>query len=286
MQHFYFGNAKVNISDCLEMPIDWEHFVKECPWEFEVNVTVSNDKIMIDKEQIQTFGHANVTSYKNGWLFATAQNNRHFEEVDNKVQLVNGELTYQACLHATNNYRECTYYAADCAKDKIQNFHNAFDSVLPYHGGSIIHASCVKYQDKAILFCGPSGMGKSTQARLWEKYRGTYMLSSDAPAVFLDADGAVAHGMPWDGSDHIITQESGKVAAVICLQQAKENKIYQLDEAAAFEVLMKQGHLPLWDSEAMVREMMVLKKMAGAVPFYRLECLPDEGAVEAVEVVI
>ena len=33
----------------------------------------------------------------------------------------------------------------------------------------IMHASVVEYQNQAILFSGPSEIGKSTQANLWKK---------------------------------------------------------------------------------------------------------------------
>ena len=38
--------------------------------------------------------------------------------------------------------------------------------VAPY-GTVAIHSSCIVYKDKAVLFLGESGTGKSTHTRLW-----------------------------------------------------------------------------------------------------------------------
>ena len=187
-------------------------------------------------------------------------------------------------MYASKDYRRCIYYDTSYDRNTISNLHGVVEAALPTIGGSIVHASCIKHQGKAILFCGPSGMGKSTQAKLWEQTYDCYMLSSDAPAVFPNEDGkgAIAYGMPWDGSDQIMLQEDAPVAAVIELNQAKENRIRPMSEQEAFQRMMQQGHTPLWDQETMFKEMAVMKKIAKAVPFYHLDCLPNQDAARLV----
>lgn len=47
----------------------------------------------------------------------------------------------------------------------------------------ILHSSYIKWNDGAILFSGPSGMGKSTQADLWNKYEGCEIINGDRSAI-------------------------------------------------------------------------------------------------------
>lgn len=280
-QHYYFARAKMNFPD-IEVPECWKQFRQEQPYDFQMDLTISEEEIIVEQERIQRYGRANVIPYKEGWLFLSERSNWQDIQIESKADLKKLERRAYGRLYASKDYSDCVYYSDAYYKDTIANLHTAVDAALPLHGGSIIHASCVVYQGQAIMFCGPSGMGKSTQARLWEERFGTHMLSSDAPAVFPEIDGAVAYGMPWDGSDQIMVQESAPVAAIIELHQAGENRIRRMSEAEAFRLMMKQGHLPMWDHEAMFLEMKVLKKLAAAVPFYRLDCLPNEGAAELV----
>ena len=48
----------------------------------------------------------------------------------------------------------------------------SFERVILQNNGVILHSSFIKYNDYAILFSGPSGVGKSTQANLWKLLMG------------------------------------------------------------------------------------------------------------------
>lgn len=283
-QNYYFARMKMNFPD-IDVPASWEQFRRSMPWDMELHLTISPEEIVVDQEQVHKFGRAMVTPWtlngEEGYLFVSRESNWRS---DGKA-FSPDQLEHRLCgrLFATKDYSRCVYFSDGYHKDTIANLHTVVEAALPQIGGSIVHASCIKHQGKAILFCGPSGMGKSTQAFLWEKTYDCHMLSSDAPAVFPEEDGgAIAYGMPWDGSDQIMLQEEAPVAAVIELNQAKENRIRPMSGQEAFGRMMQQGHTPMWDKEAMFREMAVMKKIAGAVPFYHLDCLPNEEAARLV----
>lgn len=279
-QNYYFARMKMQFPD-IDVPACWRQFRRPRVYDFALELAISPREILVDEEKLQSYGRANVARWEDGWMFVTKRSNWHELDLDHFSP---GQLEHKAYgrLFASKDYRRCVYYSDGFHKDTIANLHTVVEAAMPTIGGSIIHASCIKYRGKAVLFCGPSGMGKSTQAFLWQKTHDCYMLSSDAPAVFPDEGGAVAYGMPWDGSDQVMLQEEAPVAAVIELNQAKENRIRRMGEREAFERMLRQGHTPMWDQEAMFAEMAVLKKIAAAVPFYHLDCLPDEGAVRLV----
>ena len=321
MREYYFANVKVNMEDQIKVPDDWQKFQGEQPWETEIFLRSSKETPRIPEKDVKAFGGIFAAEREGRILFAERQGKiglskklqeagailaaakesevaKEPETAKESETMKGSEMTklqrkaeenqtekpvFLARLSSGDEYRDNLLYGGKDQPADIRYVHNVIEALLPFHGGSIVHASCVKVRDQALLFCGPSGMGKSTQARLWETYRGTYMLSSDAPAVLLTPTGARAYGMPWDGSDHIITQESAPVAAVIRLRQGPENEIRPMDSSEAYQTLLAQGHLPMWDQEAMLLEMTVLKKLASAIPFYELSCRPDSGAVELAE---
>ena len=47
--------------------------------------------------------------------------------------------------------------------------------------GLPLHASLVEKDGFGVIFLGPSGMGKSTQAKLWEKYLDADFIIGDRP---------------------------------------------------------------------------------------------------------
>lgn len=144
--------------------------------------------------------------------------------------------------------------------------------------GLPLHASLVEKDGGGVLFLGPSGRGKSTQAWLWAQYRGAEIIIGDRPALRCIDGVWYGFGMPWDGKDGIRKQKRVPVRALIALEQAKANSIRRLSVQEAGLVLMNQAMLPLWDEKATESAMALMGRLARDVPFYRLKNLPDEEA--------
>ena len=86
----------------------------------------------------------------------------------------------------------------------------------------LLHASFIKYKGNGILFSGPSGIGKSTQAELWKRTRGAEIINGDRAAVGLADEGWTAWGIPYAGTSGICHNESAPLLAIVVLRQAKE----------------------------------------------------------------
>ena len=86
----------------------------------------------------------------------------------------------------------------------------------------ILHCAYMDFGGKAILFSGPSGIGKSTHSGLWcaeypDKAR---VLNGDKCLLTREDDGRIfANGWPVCGSSGICHNEKREVAGIVLLQQ-------------------------------------------------------------------
>ena len=150
-------------------------------------------------------------------------------------------------------------------------------------GGFLLHASWIRYRDRAILFTGPSGIGKSTQAALWEKHRGAELINGDRAAIFPTPTGAQVRGIPYCGSSGVNKNRTLPLAAVVTLSQAPENSITRLKGVQAFRRLWEGCSVNLWDPEAIGQATQAVVDTVSAVPVYHLACTPDERSVLLLE---
>lgn len=91
-----------------------------------------------------------------------------------------------------------------------------------------IHSSMIDYCGKGLLFLGPSGIGKTTMAELWNQYRSALIINGDMNFVQDNEDEFIGWGTPWHGSSPYCENTSVPVHALIILKQAPENYIREL----------------------------------------------------------
>lgn len=153
-------------------------------------------------------------------------------------------------------------------------------------GGFLLHASHICWEDKAILFTAPSGVGKSTQAALWETYRGAQIINGDRAIVLPGESQCHALGVPYGGSSGIAKPGKHRLAAIVYVQQAKKNRVTKLSGLDAFRHVWEGCSLDTWwreDASACADAVLLALQQ---VPVYLLECTPDEGAVLTLEGVL
>ena len=153
------------------------------------------------------------------------------------------------------------------------------EKILLDHSGFLLHSSLIRYQNKAILFSAPCGVGKSTQADLWNRFRSAEILNGDRAGVRFSNHFWCAYGMPFAGTSGIYQNASAPIAAVVTLDQGPENLIQRLRPMEAIRRLLMECSCRRWDSEFMNRMLDLLMKFVSLVPVYHLVCRPDEGAV-------
>ena len=151
------------------------------------------------------------------------------------------------------------------------------------HGRMILHASCVETEFGGILFSGPSGVGKSTQAELWRSFRNTPILNGDRVILHRDGGRWMASGSPYAGSSRYYVNRSVPVATVVMLDQAPEERLCTLAPKEAFRLLYSQLLVNTWNPDFVERVCDLAQAMIREIPILRLACTPQERAVLALE---
>lgn len=150
----------------------------------------------------------------------------------------------------------------------------------------ILHCAYMCRDGKAVLFSAPSETGKSTQADLWEKYRGTRTINGDKSLLIREVDGWYAHGWPICGSSEICNNERYPIQAIVMLFQAKENTVRRLGMAEAMKKLMMQITMNMWNAQFQIKAMDMIQQLIMEVPVYELGCNISEEAVKCLEAVL
>ena len=153
--------------------------------------------------------------------------------------------------------------------------------VLP-HGTVAIHSSCIVYRDRAVLFLGESGTGKSTHTRLWRQHiEGSMLLNDDSPVLRI-ADGKVwAYGSPWSGKTPCYKPLRYELQGCVRLSQAPANAIRRLSVLRAYGALHPSCPPEFaYDGLLYDRVSTFIGALLERVPLYHLACLPDAEAAQ------
>lgn len=151
---------------------------------------------------------------------------------------------------------------------------------------AVLHACAVRDHENlgaGYVFCGRSGAGKSTTARLWHGQG--EVLNDDRVMVRRDGVGGAfrVHGTPWHGDLAVTNPGSAPLQALFFLEHAPTHQISALTTAEAEREIMTSAWLPLWDRRGGLAETMRLcRELVRSVPSYRLRFRRDSDVVDLV----
>ena len=143
-----------------------------------------------------------------------------------------------------------------------------------------VHSSCIIYQDKAVLFLGESGTGKSTHTRLWREHiEGAVLLNDDSPMIRVEEGKVWAYGSAWSGKTPCYKQERYELVACVRLSQAPYNRIQKLSVLQAYGAIHPSCAPEFAYDDALYDEVSrIIGQILSVVPCYHLACLPDREA--------
>ncbi len=153
--------------------------------------------------------------------------------------------------------------------------------LMTYKKGTIaIHSSCIVAGDKAVIFLGESGTGKSTHTRLWrENIPGAVLLNDDSPMLRVIDGHAWVYGSPWSGKTPCYKQLRYPLCGCVRLSQAPYNKIHKLSVIKGYAALHPSCPPEFaYDDRIYSHISATLGSMLKTVPCWWLECLPNADA--------
>lgn len=155
----------------------------------------------------------------------------------------------------------------------------AFGLISVPNGAIPVHTSTIVCKDRAVLFLGESGTGKSTHTHLWrENIEGAHLLNDDSPII---RSSAVAYGSPWSGKTPCYRNLHYPIAAIVRLSQAPHNRMRRLSALEALGALLPSCPPSFaYDEELQDAICETLSKLISTVPVYHLECLPNAEAAQ------
>lgn len=228
-----------------------------------VFVCVAEENEVIDNVYITSWNDIKVYSTHNGYFFSKEGVSIWTEANFNKLYLYRFDRT---------NYKN--QFALD---DILLSLHRY--RIIRY-GGMILHGAVVVYNGKGIVFCGHSGAGKSTQARLWIKTLGIWALNYDKP-ILLPVNGEYyVCGTPWSGKEACYINRIVPLECIVFIEQAKTDSVEKLSESEAYIKLLENSLIYPLNDEIYDRYCNVVQQCATRFPVYELRCTKTNGALE------
>lgn len=148
----------------------------------------------------------------------------------------------------------------------------------------VMHGSVVELDGEGYAFLAPSGVGKTTQTRLWQRHFGPRLrvINGDKPLIRMVRDGETvrfdAWGTPWRGKEGMGCNASVPLKAVFFLNRSNTPSAAPADPAQLVEPLFRQLLMPK-DSEQMLRLLDMADRLVSTVSFYMLNCDMTEQSV-------
>lgn len=157
--------------------------------------------------------------------------------------------------------------------------HIFYSSVIKYHMVQF-HSSLVRWQNQGIMFLGPSGIGKTTQAELWQKCQNADIINGDLVFVQEIDNNFIGWGTPWHGSSSYCLNENVNISAIVILKQEKENHLRRLSGLEMVTEVAKNLFYPNWVENGTELALEVLNHLLTYIPVYELSNRADEESVE------
>lgn len=210
---------------------------------------------------------------------------RFFKEKDGyKILLSDNTGKYLSLLQSSARFTHNHLFLSGGPADQFLGFDNAvmmaFAFSTVYSRTLLIHASAIVHRNKAFLFLGKSGTGKSTHSKYWlQNIPETTLLNDDNPILQISKNGQIlVYGSPWSGKTPCYKNAVYPLGGIVRIQQAPYNAVRQCERLEAFTSLFSSSSYIPWDASSRANCIDTVSAIASAVPSFCLKCLPNAEA--------
>lgn len=247
-----------------------------------VEIVIKLDGFIKEKELFQFFEKRNID-------YDIKINESVIQSIDYQIERYHVSKCYEQIYRyesevflANNEMSECTILSCrDMANFMILLNHIFYANAIKRNIVQF-HSSLVQWQNHGIMFIGPSGIGKTTQAELWERYQNADIINGDLVFVQKKEEEFLGWGSPWHGSSPYCLNQSVLVNAIIVLKQGAENKIRKLNGLEMVSEVGKNLFYPKWVDHGTEMALDILDQLLQKIPVYEFTNKAD---VESVQIV-
>ena len=147
-----------------------------------------------------------------------------------------------------------------------------------------IHSASILYREKAWLFSGHSGMGKSTHTKLWHDLLGTPYVNGDLNLLGLQENRIMVYGIPWCGTSEIYTTKNYELGGIVLLgRDPEKDYLEELTPADKILRVMQRMISPTWKEGLLTQNLFFAEEIADRVPVLHLSCTKNPSAMEVIK---
>ncbi len=154
---------------------------------------------------------------------------------------------------------------------------------LPQHDGFLMHGVLFEVDNRGILLCARSGVGKSTHMTLWRQLLGDRcrVINGDKPLIRITDGKVYAYGTPWCGKEGINLNEKTVLTDICFIERNETNITEKFTDNDIIPRLFKQIYLPKADGMQKLKVLELTGKVMESVSFWKIRCNKD---IEAAQV--
>lgn len=145
----------------------------------------------------------------------------------------------------------------------------------------LFHAVALRWRGKAFLLTAPSGTGKTTQFRNWQRlFPGEVeMICGDMPVLEPRPDGSVwVHPSPWNGKENLRGAAAAPAAGLVLLEQGQENRILPMFGSEAVRPCRRQLLVRPETEDQILAMSRLLNRLLTSLPLMRMVNRGDDAS--------
>lgn len=146
---------------------------------------------------------------------------------------------------------------------------------------TLIHGVSLIWHDRAWLITAPSGTGKTTQLRHWQRLwpEEIALINGDKSVLALHEDGTLwLHPSPWTGKEKDAGDACAPLAGIIVLEQAGHNNIRRIPARESVLRIFQQFLVADLTAKELQEAAKLESKLIDTIPIWLLKNLGDEAS--------
>lgn len=179
-----------------------------------------------------------------------------------------------ACYHCRPPYTESLRH------DLFHAIRLSFLYLAQQHNMIVLHSASLLYRDKAWLFSGHSGAGKSTHTNLWKELFNIHLINGDLNILSMENGQPTVHGLPWCGTSGISDTRSYPLGGIILVKKSSTNHADMLPDDKARLLVTQRLISPSWTEKMVRKNLDLVAEIAPHILVCRLYCTKESEAAE------